>query len=175
MPSISTDTLYCTLADIKELLSVNGTIGRADDDNDGSISATEQTYFDRAINWATSRVNLYCLAKYAASELVTSALVNEWAVLCAAYWLSCRRGNPPPGSFDDLYKSAIDDLKLIHSGSFQIPDIGYRDSAWPAWSNIRVDQGYPLRKIRVERPISESSPVPYSQPRDRTAEYINDV
>lgn len=163
--------VYCTEQDLQSLLSPDGEIGRLDDQNIGVVN---QTYLTNAINWATERVNLYCLPRYNAIDLAQSWLVNNWAVICAAHWLSTRRGNPVPHSFDDLYEEAIEDMKLIQKGQAQIPNIGLRTSAWPAWSNVRVDVLYTLRKIRVERPISETKGTnpDYYQSQDWAANFI---
>ncbi len=159
--------VYLTESDLQALMSIDGETGRLDDNNDGSISTPpESTYLTAAINWATSKVNFYALSLYSASDLSTSYLVNQWAVVCGAKWLSSRRGNPAPGSFDDLYKETIEDLKLIKTGEYQIPDLGYRAIAWPAWSNVRVDILRTFQRVRVERPISERSPTPYVQHTD---------
>lgn len=164
---------YCSEADIQALLSSDGMIGRVDDDNDGTVDATpEQLYLDKAISWATSRINFYCLPLYTAASLADSWVVNEWCVILACHWLSSRRGNPPPGSFKDLAEQAIKDLELVAAGRFQVPEAGYREAAWPAWSNIRVDILYSLRKVRVERPISDQTPTTYPQTRDRGAEFM---
>jgi len=165
--------VYCTESDIQSLLSVDGETGSLDDDNDGSVNAVEQGYLTQAINWASDRVNFFCLPRYAAVDLANSWLVNNWTVICAGYWLSTRRGNPPPGSFADLYEDALKDMEMIRTGQAQLPGIGLRTNAWPAWSNVRVDQLYALRKIRVEKPISEQSPVKdYYQQQDWAANFI---
>lgn len=164
---------YCSETDIQALLSVDGETGSLDDDNDGSLNPTEEGYLAQAINWASDKVNFYCLSRYAASDLVNSWLVNNWCVILTAYWLSTRRGNPSPGSFADLYEEAIKDLEMIRKGEAQLPGIGLRTAAWPAWSNVRVNQLYALRKIRVERPISEQSPAKdYYQQQDWAANFI---
>lgn len=171
MPATPSVT-YCSEDDLKALLSSVGQENRVDDDSSGTLSSPEQVYLDKARYWAKARVDFYCRLLYRESDLAESWLVNNWAVICGAYWLSCRRGNPPPGSFDDLYKEAVEDMKLVHSGQYQIPDIGLREVAWPAWSNVRVDQLYNLRRVRVQRPISEKSPTPYRQNRDWPGEFI---
>ena len=173
MPPPALAYLYCSEADLEAILSVDGKIGSVDDDNDASESAIEKTYIDAAINWGTDRVNFYCLARYAAADLANSWIVNHWTVICAAKWLSSRRGNPPPASIDDLYEDALKDMEMVRKGDAQVPGMGLRTAAWPAWSNIRVDQLYTLRKIRVERPISEQSPVKdYHQQQDIAANFI---
>lgn len=161
---------YCTADDLEALLSADGSDARIDDDAGGSVSATEEGYRTKAVNWATARVNFFCLSRYAAADLAQSWLVNNWCVICAAYWLAKRRGNPSPGSLAELYDEAVEDMKLVHSGAYEISDIAQRNISWPAWSNVRVDVLYSLRRIRVERPISDqSSP---SKHQDVAAAYI---
>ena len=73
----------------------------------------------------------------------------------------------------DLYDEAIADMKLVKKGEFQVPEIGTRIGSFPAWSNVRVDVFYALRKIRVERPISNKQRVlNYTQQGDIAANYI---
>lgn len=168
---------YATQADVEALLSPDGVVGRVDDNATGTPTGTQTGYVASAINWATARVNQYCLGRYDAIDLAQSWVVNEWCIILAAYWLSCRRGNPAPGSFSDLYKEAMDDLKEIRSGAAQLPEIGLRTAGWPAWSNVRVDSLYSLRKVRVERPISEGSQqqAPFKQNPDRAADLIIEI
>ena len=163
---------YCTEEDLQALLSETGTTARVDDNGDNAQSATEAGYLDKAISWATDKLNFYLLSRYAADKLATSWVVNQWAVIFAARWLSQRQGNPPPGTINELYAEAIEDLKLVHSGAYEIPGIGTREVLWPVWSNVRVDTLYVLRKIRVERPISEKTKPGYNQNLDRVAEHI---
>ena len=173
--------LYVSQTDLEEVMSVDGVTGAADDDADGSIypsnaanTTGEQRFILRACIWGTNRVNLYCAARYKQSVLATSFIANDWALSAAAYWMSCRRGNPPPGSYDAIYKETLADLKNVQSGLFQIPEIGTRLAQWPVWSAMRVDYLYPLHRNRVERRLSEGSPVPYPRPLDWGAEYICD-
>lgn len=164
---------YTTQADIQALMSSTFELNVTDDDNDGTQSAAELAAgTTKAISWATDRVNFYLQPLHKSSELTKSWLVNEWATILACYWLSTRRGNPPPASFDTLYKDCIKDLELCSKGTMHVPNIAHRDSQWPAWSNVRVNPYYALRKVRVERGISERTATPYKQNLDRAAEVI---
>jgi len=163
-------TTYCTQADIEALLSVTGVESRVDDDAGGSLSATETGYITSAIQWATAKVNDFCLALYTAADLATSWVINEVAIVLAAKWLSIRRGNPSPGSIADACKEAMERLEKIRNGGHPLADIGQRNAAWPAWSNVRVDPLNIVKKVRVERPISEPSATPYPQHRDYPSE-----
>lgn len=149
--------VYTTSDDLDVILSMDGVEGRIDDTDDGVLSTNEILYRSKAIYWATARVNFFCLSRYAASDLAQSWLVNDWCTILATYKLSLRRGNPVPGSLIELRDQAEEDMKLVHSGAYEISDIAQRNISWPAWSNVRVDVLYNLRRIRVERPISDQS------------------
>lgn len=171
MPTALT-TLYVTQDDMEGLLSTEGVNLRLDDDGNDTVSAAElvrlTTY---ARNYATGRINMYCLGRYDAADLATSWVVNEWATYIACHWLSRRRGNP--ALFKDEYDEAISELKQIKAGQLNLEELAERNPGWPSWSNTRVDFRYPLKKIRVERPISEQSPTSgLPRNRDIAADYF---
>lgn len=172
MPPTELAYTYCTEADLQAVMGVDGTTARVDDDGDNAQSVAEAGYLTKAISWATDRCNFYLLPRYPADRLATSWMVNEWCVCCSLYWLSQRRGNPPPGATAKFYELTVEEMKLVHSGQYEVPGIGTREVLWPAWSNVRVDQLYTLRKIRVERPLSEQTPVGYRQNVDWLAQRI---
>lgn len=156
MPTALT-TLYVTQDDMEALLSSEGVDLRLDDNADGSVSAAElDRLTTQARNYATAQVNRFLTGRYDAADLATSWVINEWATYLACNWLSRRRGNP--GLFKAEVEEAIKDMKEIRSGASNLEDIPARNPAWPTWSNVRVDQNYRLRKIRVERPLSEREP-----------------
>lgn len=171
MPSPT--TVYCTEADVDMLLSTSGTLSRADDDDTGHRTATESGYVTKAIAWATGRCNLY-LTAYPFNQLANSYLVNQYCAIIAAYILSCRRGDPVAGSLADLYEEVMEDLKGIKAGNLQLPDVGLRSGAWPAWSNVTVTVLDTIRRVRVQRPISEKrgGPPDYQQTIDRHSDWV---
>lgn len=162
--------LYTTEADIIALLGGDGEEASLDDSNNLELSTLNQAALSRAIIWATARINYFLLARYDASDLAQSWIVNDWATICAAWRLRVRRGNSGPGSLRELYEEAVMDLKAVQNGEHNLADIGLRTNGWPAWSNVRVDPLYTLRKIRVERPISEQTAQP-RQNRDIPSDY----
>lgn len=173
MPPTNAPTyLYCNEADIDEFLSIEGKVGRVDDNSDQAVNTTEQRAITQAIRFATLQVSFYCSERYCSADLAESWWANRMALICACYWLSCRRGNPPPGSFDELHKQAIEDMKTVHSGEYQIPQLGMSEASFPGWSNVNVNMLYSLRKIRVERPLSDRTQTPYQRNIDRDADYI---
>lgn len=170
--------LYATEADLQAYISVPGEVGRLDDDGTGVIDGPEPGYLTSILNYATARCNLYLLKLYAATDLANDWMVNRWAIAIALNELSCRRGNPPPGSTKDLYDAAIKDLIDVSNQVIHL-DIGLRISMFPAWSNMRVSQWNTLRKLVVERAISDSSTggTAAQQPaatRDVVADYLFD-
>lgn len=173
-PSSSLTYTYCTEADVQTLLSVVGEETRLDDDISGSLSATESGYLTKIIAWATSRCNLYLLTKYPAGDLAESWIVNDWCTIIATYIVCCRRGNPPAGAIKQMYEQTLEDLKAIKTGELVLPDTALRQAAWPAWSNISFADVYPLRKIRVQRQISEKrgGTPDYAQAIDWSSEYL---
>lgn len=173
-PSAATTYLYCVAADVENILSVDGDTGRLDDDDSGSLSATESGYLTRAIQWATARVNLYLLGKYPAVDLAQSWIVNQYASIVAAYLVCSRRGNSAPASLKALYEETMEDLKQLRAGEIQLPDTAMRTAAWPAWSNVNVSVLYTIKRVRVQKPISESrgGDPDYQQATDRAAEFI---
>lgn len=144
---------------------------RIDDDADAFSSAEETGWILRARTYATSRVN-FLLSRYEPSELNTSWQVNEWATVVAARWLCTRRGNTPPASINTLYEEAMTDMKEVRDGKAELADCGARNVPWPTHSSIRVDHTYNLRKARVERPLSEQTPIQGRQSVDRAADFL---
>lgn len=175
MAPAATSYLYCSADDLTTWLSVDGSTGRADDDGSGDLSATESGYIARAIQWATARINFFCLGKIASADLARSWIANQWCSIIAAYFLSCRRGNPAAASLKDLYEEAMADLKQIQSGEVTLADAPLRTAGWPAWSNVKVDTLRTYKRVRVELPISETKsgrPAAYQQNTDLPATIV---
>jgi hypothetical protein len=173
-PAIDLAYLYTDEDDIHAVLSVTGELALLDDRGTGQLSVAEEGFRDTIIKWATARCNYQLLGKYAASELANSWIVNDWCSFVAAFILGCRRGNTPAGALRELYEQAMEDMKLVRQGKAKIPDIGTRTSAWPFWSNVRVDVVHRVRKIRVQRSQSEyqSGAPGYNQAIDWPSDYI---
>ncbi len=139
--------VYCAQIDVETLQSIDGTDGRLDDDADGVVNAVEAAYLNKIICWASARANVYLGGRYAFADLAT----NYWTTVLVCWTLSKRRGNPSPASIGEMYDETMTEMRAVQTGEMQIPDIGARDASFPAFSNVRVDQYYALRKIRVER------------------------
>jgi hypothetical protein len=163
MSLVTPAILYCDADDVAVLLSIVGEEDRLDDFNTGIVTVIERGYLQKIIGWATTKVNFACAQLYDLTDMANSPWVNGITTIIACQMLCGRRTNPVPGSIGAMYKEAMQDLLLVRTSAVQIPDIGYRDVAWPAWSAVRVDPMYRLYQNRVERRISERSPTPYTQ------------
>jgi hypothetical protein len=171
----SLEYTYCTETDVDTLLSAEAKNLWLDDNSDHAVDSTERARLTtQGINWATSRVNFYCQRRYESSDLADSWLVNDWATVVAVRWLCTRRGNSVPQSIQALYDEVIGDLEQVRDGKMQLPDIGSRSVEWMVWSNVKVDWRYPLRRVRVQRPISERSERNYRQRNDTVADHIRE-
>lgn len=146
-------TLYTDEAGINALMSDTGKDTRVDDDDNDALSATEQGYIDQAIQWATAKCNFFLRTRYKAECLSTSQQVYLWATILACYYLSIHRGNPPPGSFDDAKKEAIEEMKSVHDRLYDL-DIAERTSGMPIMSNMCYNLGASVKKLRVQRSLS---------------------
>lgn len=176
MPPTSPPTnLYTAKGDIEDVLSEHGVELTLDDDGDGTAGEDEEVdALNKAIYWATSRINLHCAGLYKTARLAQSWVVNYWASVLAARQLAGRRGNTVPQSLEQAYQEAKEDLDRVKNGDLSIPEIATRANSWPTWSNIRVNPYRRLRKARVEKAISEGSPTPRRQHTDVGADYIRE-
>lgn len=166
-------TLYCDADDVYALLSQEGADLRLDDDQTGTTSAAEllrlTTY---AVNYATSRVNDYCLGRYEADDLDNNWTVNYWTTVIAARYLCFRRVNPIPKSITTIFDEVMEDLKALRAGEYTLGDVAERLVSSPAWSNIRFDDRFARRRARKESGMSEKTPPRVTPARDWTGDII---
>lgn len=111
----------------------------------------------------TSKVKLYCNARYDDSVLAQSGTVLDWATICAVKFLCTRRAQACPKSVLADYEEAIEEMKMVHAGQLYIEDIGVRSSDWPTVTNIIVNPAFDVMRSRVQPSISEQSPTAYGQ------------
>ena len=111
----------------------------------------------------TSKVKLWCNARYDDSQLKLSGTVLDWATVCAARFLATRRAQGCPKSIQTDYEEAVEEMRMVQGGQLSIEDIGTRGVDWPTVTNITVNPGYDGMRARVEPNISEQTPTAYSQ------------
>lgn len=163
-------TTYCTDEDIDRLLSSYGVASFADHDEDGSedtgvvLDCREQ---------ASEEINLYTRQWYLVAGLSSSALITRWCTVMSAYFLSYRRGNPPPESLQIEFNRIVDDqdslLQRVHDGNMRLPGVALDYDARPSVSNVTIDRRFARSKIRVDERTSSDSPTTLS--RDAETEF----
>lgn len=111
----------------------------------------------------TSKVKLYCNARYDDSQLVLSGTVCDWAALCAAKFLCTRRAQGCPKSIAADYEEALEEMRMVQADQLSIEDIGTRGADWPTVTNVIVQPGYDGMRARVQPNISEQTPTAFGQ------------
>jgi phage gp36-like protein len=145
---------YTTFAQIERYLSLAGAEAFASHDVPDEPTAG---VYDDVVNQATDEINLYLIERYLPAGLAGSTLVNRWATTLGAYFLTLRRGNPPPNSLAVDYERVIKLLERIQAGTLNIPNVATR-SRGPVWDNLTVDRRYHQQKLRVQKENSSDSP-----------------
>ena len=163
-------TVYCTESEVERFLSANAVTDFADNDQDGS---KDVGVVDDCINQATEEIDLYARQRYTPALLVTSTLINRWAVVIAARFLCQRRGNPVPDSLESEWLRIADPtdgiLVMIAKGKRQLPGIALRADLRPTFSNLVIDRRYQRSTVRVT--TTNSSDAPSDQSQDRKVEF----
>lgn len=111
----------------------------------------------------TSRVKLYCNARYDDAQLALSGSVCDWATVITSRFLCMRRAQGVPKSIQAQYEEYMDDLRMVQTGQLQIEDIGTRGADWPTISNVIVNPAYDGMRARVQPAFSEQTPTAYNQ------------
>ncbi len=159
------ETVYCTFADMADLISQEGVDLRLDDDDDGVVTggssdtATtgERLLQRKAVNWATSQVNDRCLGRYDAAGLSTSWTVNDWCTVLACWRVCRRRANPNPFQAE---KERVDrEMLELQNLQRHLGDIGMRESMAPGVDNFRIDARFMTKQQRVIGSLSDKTPV----------------
>lgn len=120
----------------------------------------------KACRIGTAKCKLYLCGRYEDDDLVNSWSVNQWATAMAAHWLSERLFRAAPQQVQRQYEEGIEEMKAVQASELNIEDIGTRTSGWPFLSNVTIDLGYTVRKVRVEQSISEQTTTQYPQATD---------
>jgi Protein of unknown function (DUF1320) len=168
--------IYCTEDDVESILSVDGLGTRLDDDNTGDYSPPPDLDYliNQILPWASAQINCYAAGLYSPVNLAQSWTVNRWCAIIAARRLCMRRGNPVPKSLAEDYKETMEELASVRRGDLPIDPniIGYRNNMSFAWSNVTMQPGYRLRKVRVETQISDPTPTSYPQSIDWRTQFL---
>ena len=145
-------TQYPTTARMENILTGAG-VDKYLLDADGN---TDSTALDRAKNFATGIVNLFLLTRYEGkeAELAANELVIDIAVDIANFELCRQRGDMQPESIIRAYQRAMDILKGIRDGLYNLPGVtptGRKGwvSSIPKYLGDHIDDIYPTSESEV--------------------------
>ena len=130
---------------------------------DSGVNAATGARLAVSTRKGTSKVKLYCNARYDDSQLALCGTVNDWATLGAAKWLCSRRAQGCPKSIAADYEEALEEMRAVQAGQLSLEDIGTRGVDWPTISNVSVRPGYNGMQARAQPYISEGTPTGYPQ------------
>lgn len=130
---------------------------------DSGVNAATGARLLVACRKGTSRVKLYCNARYDDSQLVLAGTVCDWTTTIAAKFLCERRAQGCPKSIRANYDEYIEEMKMVQYGQLAIEDIGTRGVDWPSMTNVVVNPSFDGMRVRVQSAFSEQTPTAYSQ------------
>ena len=166
-----TGPVFTDQVSAENLLSEMGVVTRLDQDGSGGLSSNEQRTADLGIYVATGWVARHATT-YDRLDLARSASAWWWATIYYARYLCLLDGNPIPPGLAELFAEAQRDMLKVQAGTMFIEDIGAKMDPAPSWSNLRMDNNFGVRKMRVIRPISDRSRANFPRRRDFGGEYI---
>lgn len=122
----------------------------------------------RCLSRATSKVLQKLVPIYNESDLVQDALyggpdgmggmTKDLTTDLAVCEVARRRGNAMAQTWKDVCKEANEMLESLRAEVEQLPNVPTAVPQYPAWSNLRVIQGYIYTQTRVETQISDLPP-----------------
>lgn len=130
---------------------------------DSGVNASTGARLLVGVRKGTSKVKLYCNARYDDSALANSGTVCDWTSLYAAKWLCERRAQGCPKSIASNWEEAMEELRMVQAGQLSIEDIGTRGVDWPTVTNVIVNPAYDGMRSRVQPGISDQVPTVYPQ------------
>lgn len=146
---------YCTLNDVKDVLSESGVKLRLDDlpptAADGNI-----------LDEASATIDEYCLLGYSAANLAVSRWVKHRCKVIAAVLLCGRRNCPIPSALEKRYDKLIEDLERVRIGKLFVPDIPMSAANVPQLINGRVAL-HPIPHFRVQKARSMGQPTNFAE------------
>lgn len=167
-------TQLCTQADMERILASYGVREYADHDDNGVI---DTGVLDDCIDQASGEVLIWLGQRYSVASLAAQSLVVRWTATVACYFLTTRRGNPPPTSLEAEFHRLMDFpeglLPLIGTGRVDLNGVSLKANLTPSMSNVTLDRRYRQSKIRVTQPNSTQQPSVLPRNIDNSGYYPN--
>ena len=143
-----TTQIYCTQSDIEAIWPPGDLLASVDDDASGTLSATELSYIDRAIERAANFINARLEMRYRLTDLSENTWCRDANAAIAAYWLSTRRGAAAPAQLQQQYDAYVAQLVAIVAGSIKLPQQAESFELMPGVSNFAIRLDEPWRKAQ---------------------------
>jgi phage gp36-like protein len=136
--------IYCTKSDIEAVWPAGSLLASVDDDSSGTLSATELSYIDRAIERAANFINARLEQRYRLYDLAANTWCRDANAAIAAYWLSTRKGAAAPAHLQQQYDAYVAALGDIVNGRIKLPEQAESFDVTPGVTNfsLRMDRGY---------------------------------
>src|SRR5437660_1984770 len=112
---------YCTRSDIEAIWPPANLVASVDDDGNGTLSATEESYITRAIERAANFLNSRLELRYRLLDLAANTWCRDANAAIAAYWLSTRRGAAAPVQLQEQFDAYVAQLAAIAAGTAKVP------------------------------------------------------
>ena len=139
---------YCTRSDIEAIWPPANLLASVDDDANGTLSATEESYITRAIERAANFINARLEMRYRLTDLATSTWCRDANAAIAAYWLATRRGVAAPAQLQQQYDAYVAALAEIAAGRMKVPQQAESFAATPGVTNFEIRLDEPHRKAQ---------------------------
>jgi phage gp36-like protein len=139
---------YCTRADIEAIWPPTSLLASVDDDANGTLSATEESYITRAIERAANFMNAKLELRYRLTDLAANAWCRDANAAIAAFWLATRRGDPAPAQLAQQYDAYAAALSAIAAGWLKVPQASESFDTAPGVTNFEVRLDEPHRKAQ---------------------------
>jgi phage gp36-like protein len=146
--------IYCTKSDIEAIWPPADLLASVDDDTSGTLSVTESSYIDRAIERAANFLNARLEMRYSLEDLAANTWCRDANGAIAAYWLSTRRGAAAPAQLQQQYDTYTAQLADIAAGRMKVPQQSDSYDTMPGVTNYAIRLDEPWRKAQV---IDETS------------------
>lgn len=165
---------YCVRADVEAIISKHGVDAFVDDDQDGLVSTTEESYVTAAIERAATKINFYLQRRYKQADIVS----NDWLTFANAVMAACntstRRGNPDIASLQAECDDYIGWLEDIQNKQADLPNQTPSADFTATVTNYDVERARGTMPVRVVQAESTGEEPDTSRKR-KTARQIRDV
>jgi phage gp36-like protein len=126
--------------------------------DDTGAGTADTANINNAIDFASRKIDRFCLTKYSADQLASSDIVNKCAIVIALCYLSKRRALTGKQYCDEAREEWEPWLTDVRDGIVQIPDVNGLNAQVPILTNLGYAPG--LFDPIVVTPTTPAAPAP---------------